>query len=330
MSSYAELGLARAAINEAALDTGRWPDALGCIAAAAGANGAAIFAVDPASEPLAQGFGTATDGVHEYVDRWSDADPWFAHLISLKVASGVAMGSHGTHLSLYRPANRNDFGSEERAVLRSLWPAVRRAVNVHSLPAGSGLTAAEQAAEASLDTLPFPAWVVGDGIVVRFQNRAAAQWLAAERAASTAFGALRAIGTLDAAALTQALAIAKGGSSSALVTALPAQPLPRRAVLHVTPLAAPLHAVWPRGVALLMLKLPSERAESGLWLQHLKAIYRLTSAEANVLRHLAEGLSTVEVADLLEVSYATVRGHLLALYQKTGCRRQAQLVRLSL
>lgn len=366
------LGQARAAINEAALDTARWPEALGCIAAAAGSNGAAIFTLDPASDPLAQGFGTATDGIREYMDRWSDADPWFKvvvakqtlwdagyvefgpvmvpepqlrrtafhcdflrryaieHLVSLKVASGVSAGSVGTHLSLYRPAHRCDFGSAEREVLRALWPAVRRAVDVHSLLSRGGLMRVEQAAEASLDAMPLPAWVVGDRAFVHFQNRAAARWLAAERGTpTTAYGTLRTIGTLGDADLARAIACASAGSSSALVTALPTASSPRRALLHVTPLPPPLRAVWPRGVALLILKVPSGHAEKGQWLQHLTATYHLTAAEANVLRHLAEGLSPRQAAAALDISYATVRTHLLALYQKTSCRRQAELVRLA-
>ncbi|HRI18183.1 MAG TPA: helix-turn-helix transcriptional regulator, partial [Burkholderiaceae bacterium] len=114
-----------------------------------------------------------------------------------------------------------------------------------------------------------------------------------------------------------------------LVTALPVHEQPRRAVLHVTPLPPALRAVWPRGTALLLLKLPPERAETRQWQQHLMDRYRLTPAETNVLRCLADGLSTRQVAEALGMSYPTVRTHLLALYQKTGCRRQAELVRLA-
>lgn len=370
METVADLGRVRAAINEAALDGSRWREALECVAAAAGSDGAALFTVDPASEPFAAGCGTATDAIHEYMQRWSAADPWFnivaarevwwepghvefgpamvpvdqlhrtafhcdflrsyaiEHLISLKVASSRSVGSHGTHLSLYRPASRSDFGTAERAVLRALWPTVRRAVAAHAVLGGALKPAG--GAEASLEALALPAWVVGAGAFIQFQNQAAARWLAAAHGpAALRQGSLREIGTLDDATLAQALAAAAAGAPSALVAAMPGELHARRALLHVTPLPPALRTVWPRGVALLVLRLPAEPDEKHQWLRHLSAAHGLTAAEAAVLRHVADGLSPREVADRLHISYATVRTHLLMLYQKTGCRRQAELVRLA-
>ncbi len=350
METLADLGRVRAAINEAALDGSRWREALECVAAAASSDGAALFTVDPASEVFAEGCGSATDGIHEYMKRWSAADPWFnivaarqvwwepghvefgptmvpvdqlhrtafhcdflrsyriEHLISLKVASSRSVGSHGTHLSLYRPASRSDFGTAERAVLRALWPTVRRAVEAHAVLAGALRLAGS--AEASLEALALPAWVVGAGAFIHFQNQAAARWLAAAHGpAAVRQGSLRAIGSLDDATLAQALAAGAAGAPSALVAAMPGE--------------------LPASRALLVLRLPAEPDEKRQWLRHLSAAHGLTAAEAAVLRHMAEGLSPHQVADRLHITYATVRTHLLALYQKTGCRRQAELVRLA-
>lgn len=77
------------------------------------------------------------------------------------------------------------------------------------------------------------------------------------------------------------------------------------------------------------LRLPAEPEESHQSLRHLAAARALTAAEAAVLCRVAEGLSPRQVADRPHITYATVRTHLLALYQKSGCRRQAALVRLA-
>lgn len=56
--------------------------------------------------------------------------------------------------------------------------------------------------------------------------------------------------------------------------------------------------------------------------------FGLTSAEWNVARRLGDGLTVDEVAREAEVSVNTVRTHLKKVFQKTGVRRQAELVRL--
>jgi DNA-binding NarL/FixJ family response regulator len=56
----------------------------------------------------------------------------------------------------------------------------------------------------------------------------------------------------------------------------------------------------------------------------------LTAREVEVLRHLAEGLSTREIADTLYISVATVRTHIQNVLQKLDVHSQAQAVALAL
>ena len=56
----------------------------------------------------------------------------------------------------------------------------------------------------------------------------------------------------------------------------------------------------------------------------------LTLAEARVALALAEGRTLREIADDADVSINTVRAQLQTIFSKTGCRRQADLVRLLL
>lgn len=60
----------------------------------------------------------------------------------------------------------------------------------------------------------------------------------------------------------------------------------------------------------------------------LRAIYRLTPAEADLALHLADGLTVGEYADLRSLSIETVRTMTKRILAKTSTRRQAQLVQL--
>lgn len=58
----------------------------------------------------------------------------------------------------------------------------------------------------------------------------------------------------------------------------------------------------------------------------LRSRWHLTPAEARVARLLARGASPAQIANTLEVRMSTVRTHLQHLYEKTGAKRQVELV----
>lgn len=60
----------------------------------------------------------------------------------------------------------------------------------------------------------------------------------------------------------------------------------------------------------------------------LRKLFRLTQAEARLSEALADGASLVEAASRVDITRSTAKTHLDAIFTKTGCRRQAQLVRL--
>ncbi|MET9950790.1 response regulator transcription factor [Streptomyces sp. NPDC006339] len=55
-------------------------------------------------------------------------------------------------------------------------------------------------------------------------------------------------------------------------------------------------------------------------------VSRLTDREAEVLRHMAKGLTNAEIAGLLGVGPATVKTHVAAVLAKTGARDRTQAV----
>lgn len=59
----------------------------------------------------------------------------------------------------------------------------------------------------------------------------------------------------------------------------------------------------------------------------LSKIYDITPAETEVIKHLVEGLTIPEVADLREVSQDTVKNRSKAVYSKLSVRNRAELIR---
>ncbi|HEX7858015.1 MAG TPA: helix-turn-helix transcriptional regulator [Sphingobium sp.] len=60
----------------------------------------------------------------------------------------------------------------------------------------------------------------------------------------------------------------------------------------------------------------------------LRILFDLTPAEAKVARHLIGGMTLAEAATCEKIAYSTARVHLKAIFGKTGCSRQADLIRL--
>jgi DNA-binding CsgD family transcriptional regulator len=91
--------------------------------------------------------------------------------------------------------------------------------------------------------------------------------------------------------------------------------------------SAPAGAVCGRA-AILFLRDPEQ--ELSVDPADLRQLYDLTAAEAELAASLARGLSLEEAAARRGISYETARTQLKSLFQKTGCRKQSQLVALLL
>ncbi len=61
----------------------------------------------------------------------------------------------------------------------------------------------------------------------------------------------------------------------------------------------------------------------------LSLLYKLTPAEVRVFELVVEGKAPTEIAGLLALKLSTVRTHLGRVFEKTGCRRQADLVAMA-
>ncbi|MBM7485835.1 DNA-binding CsgD family transcriptional regulator [Bradyrhizobium sp. USDA 3686] len=61
----------------------------------------------------------------------------------------------------------------------------------------------------------------------------------------------------------------------------------------------------------------------------LNQLYDLTPAEIRIFELICEGHTRDAISALLGVSVSTVKSHLIHVFEKTGCRRQVDLVRLA-
>jgi len=61
----------------------------------------------------------------------------------------------------------------------------------------------------------------------------------------------------------------------------------------------------------------------------LALIYDLTHTETRVFQMIVEGKTPAEIASSFGIAASTVKTHLLHIFNKTGCKRQADLIRLA-
>jgi DNA-binding CsgD family transcriptional regulator len=137
-------------------------------------------------------------------------------------------------------------------------------------------------------------------------------------------GRLRALSADDDRRLQVALAAAGMASSEP----------PRSSSLHMRAARQPtlLHAIplgfdseqLPPGILVIIAGAPSTDAPPTGVIQRLLAV---TPAEARIARELYLGGSVPECARRLNISIHTGRTHVKAIFRKTGCRNQAELVR---
>jgi DNA-binding CsgD family transcriptional regulator len=57
-------------------------------------------------------------------------------------------------------------------------------------------------------------------------------------------------------------------------------------------------------------------------------LFDLTPAEARIMSRIADGQSAITLKDELGISSNTMKTHLGRIFAKTGCGRQADLVKL--
>jgi len=239
-------------------------------------------------------------------------------------------GPLSTVIAAYRPYAEGDFDATETRLFAELIPHLQRAVRLQLRLAD--LDGQLEGSAEILDRLVQGVILVDAEARVIFANRAAESMLRAGRGLVLGRAGLRAEIPGETRRLRRMIADCaeprpgRGGAGGRLR-------LSREHGMPLTVLVAPHHTrfcwidvVRPRAV----LFIADPEATAALSQQWLREDFGLTSAEAAVAVDVLEADGLRAVASRLGISLATARTHLAHVFDKTGTRRQAELVRLLL
>ncbi|MCU0758093.1 MAG: helix-turn-helix transcriptional regulator [Steroidobacteraceae bacterium] len=244
--------------------------------------------------------------------------PWFLCFWLHKTAEKLSiLAIHGTR-------KRGPFDARDGALLQPLIPHLRRAITIRDHV--SSLRARTEAMEQALQRLPFGAIVLDErGRVVEASATASALMVAGSGLRCAQDGSVRIHGP-SGARLDRWIRrgpILSGGGDALLRTH---GPNGTTLSVLVAPLARPTPSWAERDPCWLLMVFKSDTRRL-VRASLLAESMGLTEREAELAARLAEGVELKAVAGSMAISIHTARTHLKAVFRKTGCSSQADLVR---
>jgi DNA-binding CsgD family transcriptional regulator len=230
----------------------------------------------------------------------------------------------------HRAATKPDFGPDEHAVLRALAPHLQRAVSIHRRLGNLELERA--ASHRILDNLRAAVVFLDESGKVIAHNDAAERIFRQEDGLIlTRLERLRAARSSDDGSLQRfirdACATGTGKGMSAGGTLPIHRPSGRPYAVIVAPLAL---RQWPllerRPAAVVFVSDPEDLVKP--LAERLAPLFGLTPAEARLAAALAARQSLEDYAEQASLTIGTARWTLKRVLEKTGCRRQSELVHL--
>jgi DNA-binding CsgD family transcriptional regulator len=362
------LSLLVADIYDSALDPSRWRGALRDVAAFVGGSGASLCSTNTRRVTGASHYdwGLQPGFAQSYFEKYIKCDPvtvgqfvfdveevysvvdflpveeWFesrfykeffqAHGWIDRVGATLEKSTTSFAACVVFRTERDGLADEDtRTRMQLVIPHIRRAVHIGNV---IDLQETKAASFATLfDSLADGVLLVdGQGRIV-FANTAAQEMLTDGIILRDTGGKLSAINTAADRALRSVFAAAPDGDSEVDVEGVALPLLSENSnqwLAHVLPLTSGetrrrAGTEYSATTAVFVRKV---QLETPPILKTVATLYRLTPREISVLQALVEVGGVPAVADELGVSAATVRTHLKNLFEKTGMRRQADLVRL--
>jgi DNA-binding CsgD family transcriptional regulator len=231
-------------------------------------------------------------------------------------------------ITIGRPFRSGGFGEEDLAAARRIHPHLLRAFSLGHELAGS--RSAGEELEALLDNSR-SGFVLTDGEGrVRRMNRPAEDLISRQDGLRLSGGRLSATSLVAAERLRRLIGEAaaadaerRGGGEMTLTS--PGRRFPLS--ISVNPMHVERAKVFG-GDTEVLITITDPLVELTVPERRLADLFGLTRAERRVAQGLLEGQTPREIAAAVGVSFFTVRGHLVRIFEKTGTSRQAELVRL--
>ena len=233
-------------------------------------------------------------------------------------------------ISCLRPKRTGPFAEEETRLLQALMPHLQRAIQLHQRIVG--LERKAESASDALDRLPIGFLMVGTNGKILMLNRHAEDIVNQDDGLVIAREGLctgRSVETKQLHRLIHGAAASASGKSlhsgGAMTASRPSMRRPFE--ILVIPLRSGSSWMGPEQAAAGVFVSDPETQPEGHQ-EVLSRLFCLTPAEARLASALMQGMSLERVADQFRLGRNTVRSQLQKIFQKTGVRRQAELVRL--
>jgi DNA-binding CsgD family transcriptional regulator len=242
----------------------------------------------------------------------------------------LADGAQESYLSFGSRWNSSDWDSQHVNLLLDFVPALRCALRVNARFSGS---LAHEGALAALDRLDDGVFVVDEYAKPILMNRVAQAMVADGDGVSIRDRALHLGNRSEAGGFRRLIesivsAVSSGGEGTTLTISRPSQRKPYR--MLIAPVRGHRTEMFGRkDAAIVFIRDPEKRGhepDTG----YIRECFGLTSAEATIAAEIMRGSSVKLTAKKLGVAVSTVQSHLKRVFQKTGARRQAELIAMGI